>query len=41
MHTAATDQIIITIAAILSSCGMYKEPCEGVGSIEISSEKKI
>ena len=32
---------IITIAAILSSCGMYKEPCEGVGSIEVSSEKKI
>ena len=32
---------IFTITAILSSCGMYKEPCEGVGSIEISSEKKI
>ena len=32
---------IFTIAAILSSCGMYKEPCEGVGSVEVSSEKKI
>tara|TARA_B100000427_G_scaffold290209_1_gene266337 strand:+ start:92 stop:217 length:126 start_codon:yes stop_codon:yes gene_type:complete len=32
---------LFTVLAMLSSCGMYKEPCEGVGSVEIISDKKI
>ena len=32
---------LFIILAMLSSCGMYKEPCEGVSSIEIKSDKKI
>jgi hypothetical protein len=31
---------VVSILAILSSCSMYKEPCEGVGSIEIKTDLK-
>ena len=30
---------LFAVLAVLSSCGMYKEPCEGVSSIEISDKK--
>jgi hypothetical protein len=31
---------VVSILAILSSCSMYKEPCEGVGSIDIETDQK-
>jgi hypothetical protein len=31
---------VFSILAILSSCSMYKEPCEGVGSIDIETNQK-
>ncbi|MDC1062882.1 hypothetical protein OAQ16_00440 [Flavobacteriales bacterium] len=31
---------VFSVLAILSSCSMYKEPCEGVGSIEIATDYK-
>tara|TARA_B100001175_G_C19265200_1_gene521378 strand:+ start:53 stop:223 length:171 start_codon:yes stop_codon:yes gene_type:complete len=29
------------VLAILSSCGLYKEPCEGVGSVNVVTDKNI
>ena len=29
------------IVSLLSSCGLYKEPCEGVGSINDNYENNI
>ena len=31
---------VVSILAILSSCSMYKEPCGGVGSIDIETDQK-
>ena len=31
---------VFSILAILSSCSMYKEPCEGVGSLDLETNQK-
>ena len=31
---------VFSILAILSSCSMYKEPCEGVGSLDVETNQK-
>ena len=30
--------LIIFLLAIISACGIYKEPCEGVGQVNISEQ---
>ena len=32
---------LFAFLTVLSSCGIYKEPCEGVTKKDIVSEKKI
>tara|TARA_B100001758_G_scaffold235092_1_gene234860 strand:+ start:304 stop:429 length:126 start_codon:yes stop_codon:yes gene_type:complete len=31
--------LIAFIVGLFCSCGLYKEPCEGVGSVNVDTEK--